>query len=218
MTLYSYSARNAQGERVHGSIDASDITAARLALAEKALIPEEVFQISYDTKAPVAAPANSAAPAPKAVPQPVPAAPPAPAPVHKPLVAPKVVSIPPPSVQAPAHDWQAKSAPKKEESVPETDARYYPFLDTMRLYAGWLLAWYAVVYALGLYQTTRSLPFQIPYLMGIYASPLVLSFALAAFLFLLMTSIYKTVGRGSIAALLCTVGGVLAFVLYRVNV
>jgi hypothetical protein len=221
MVLYSYSARNAKGERVHGSIDAADVTAARIALAEQALLPEEVFQISYETKNSTdfsSAPQQNPTPA-KAVQSPPPAAPVQKQPPAQPTPASaasvnKPITIPPPREQAPAHDWAQK--PSSTESA---DTRqYYPFLDTLRLYAGWLLAWYALVYALGAYTTTRSLPFEIPYLMGIYASPLVLSFTLASFLFLAMTSLYKKLGTGTLSALFCTIVGVLAFVFYRVNV
>jgi hypothetical protein len=91
-------------------------------------------------------------------------------------------------------------------------------VDTLRLYAGWLLAWYAVVYALGYYQSTRHLSFEVPYLMGIYMSPLVLSFTLASFLFLLFTSLRKHVGGGAVTSIVFTLLGLAAFVLYRMNV
>ncbi len=91
-------------------------------------------------------------------------------------------------------------------------------MDTLRLYAGWLLAWYAIVYALGFYQSTRALPFTIPYLAGIYTSPLVLSCTLAAFLFLFLSAIYSKAGRGTLPAVFFTFVGIVAFVFYRMNV
>ena len=122
------------------------------------------------------------------------------------------VKIDPPQEQAPAYDWSKATAQKSSEP------KYYPISDTLRLYAGWLLAWYALVYAFGSYTTTRELPFDIPYLNGIYYSPLVLSFTLGSFLFLLVTSIHRLAGRGFMKGLLLTILGIAAFVFYRINV
>ncbi|MDP6561808.1 MAG: hypothetical protein QF793_02685, partial [Candidatus Peribacteraceae bacterium] len=55
---------------------------------------------------------------------------------------------------------QAIQADTAEE--PST-AAYFPLLDTLRLYAGWLLAWYCIVYAIGAYQFMKELPFRLPY-------------------------------------------------------
>jgi len=121
------------------------------------------------------------------------------------------VNIDPPQEQAQAYDWSTSKIEAKEP-------QYYPIVDTLRLYAGWLLAWYTLVYALGFYKTTRELPFEIPYLNGIYYSPLVLSFTLGSFLFLLFTSIHRYSGRGFIRGLLIAILGIAAFVLYRINV
>ena len=74
---------------------------------------------------------------------------------------------------------------------PETSVVYFPLLETLRLYAGWLLAWYCLVYAVGSYQYTRPLPLRIPYAESLFLSPLVLSFTFGAFLFLFLSGIYK---------------------------
>ncbi len=95
---------------------------------------------------------------------------------------------------------------------------YFPLIDTLRLYAGWLLAWYALVYGLGSFQQTRALPFQIPYLSGLFLSPLVLQFTLGAFLFLLCTGLWKSLKKNLWIGLLLIVLGVAGFVLYRMNV
>ena len=95
---------------------------------------------------------------------------------------------------------------------------YFPLTDTLRLYAGWLLAWYALVYGLGSFQQTRALPFQIPYLSGLFLSPLVLQFTLGAFLFLLCTGLWKSLKKNLWIGLLLIVLGVAGFVLYRMNV
>lgn len=80
------------------------------------------------------------------------------------------------------------------------------------------MAWYSLVYALGSYQNTRPLPFRIPYAEGLFLSPLVLSFTLGAYLFLLLTAIWKALGRGIFKGLVLTTAGIAAFVLYRMNV
>ncbi len=118
--------------------------------------------------------------------------------------------------QAPADEESAPPAPT--ESSTATQQTYFPLLDTLRLYAGWLLAWYCLVYALGHYQHVRPLPFRLPYVEGLFLSPLVLSFTLAAYLFLLFSSLWKTFGRGFVRGAVLTVIGIAAFVLYRMNV
>lgn len=111
-------------------------------------------------------------------------------------------------------------SPKSTMSIKssKSDAAYLPLFETLRLYAGWLLAWYALIYIIGAYQFTKSLPFRIPYAESLFLSPLVLSFTFAAFLFLLLSSIYKMLGSKKIIGFLLTVIGIATFLLYRVNV
>ena len=45
----------------------------------------------------------------------------------------------------------------EEQSIKK--APYLPLIDTLRLYAGWLLAWYGLVFAIGAYQYRGILPF-----------------------------------------------------------
>ena len=75
-----------------------------------------------------------------------------------------------------------------EEVESATNVAYLPLHETLRLYAGWLMAWYCLVYALGSYQFFRPLPFRIPLVEGLFLSPLVRSFTLVAFLYLLLGS------------------------------
>ena len=98
---------------------------------------------------------------------------------------------------------------------PEETTVYFPILDTLRLYAGWVLAWYVLVYGLGTYQTMRDLPFRIPFVEGLVLSPLVLSFTVASFLFLLLTDVYDRTGRGLLKGALLTFLGVVVFSGYR---
>ena len=106
------------------------------------------------------------------------------------------------------------------EAQPTSEAEvvYFPFIDTLRLYAGWLLAWYCIVYAIGSYQFMKELPFRIPYAESLFLSPLVLSFTFAAYLFLLLSGFYKSTGRKKLIGLISLIIGVVLFVLYRMNV
>jgi len=108
-------------------------------------------------------------------------------------------------------------APQKNESAAAPSKLYFPIADTFRLYAGWLLAGYFVAYILGQYQLTKPLPFQIPYVLAFLYSPLILSFTLAAFLYLLITSIHKQIKGGFWTGVILTALAVGAFVLFRIN-
>ncbi len=95
---------------------------------------------------------------------------------------------------------------------------YLPLLDTLRLYAGWLLAWYCLVYAVGFYQSQKSLPFSIPFTESLFLSPLVLSFTFAAYLFLLLSGFYLALGKRTLHAFVLLILGIAIFLLYRINV
>ena len=186
---------------MHGTIEAADEDAARAELQNQELSPDELFQISYDS--------SSSAPPPA----------PAEADITVESEKDKEIEIEEPDTQASPYDWENVEKEATVKARTSEERIYYPIVDTLRLYAGWLLAWYFLVYALGLYQTTRELPFRIPYLQGIFDSPLVLSFTLASFLFLLMTSLNRLVdsNRKFLSGLVFTVLGLAAFVLYRMN-
>ena len=100
----------------------------------------------------------------------------------------------------------------------DSEEIYVPLTDTLRLFAGWLLAWYAVVYLLGSYQRNGKLPLEIPFLEGLFISPLVLRFSLGTFLFLLLTTIHRWLKGGIISGILLTLLGVALFVLFHLNV
>jgi len=205
MPLYSYTGKNTKSEPVQGSIDSEDIPSAKQALSAKGIFAEEVFQISYDsTVGPESiTPQQASAPSEeKQVP---------------PLEEDKEPVLPQKPKKAAAVKKQAK-AKESTTSMPKAEKEYYPISDTLRLYAGWLLAWYGLVYALGSYQSTRELSFEIPYLMGIYYSPLVLSFTLGSFLFLLLSGLHRIVGRGILPGLFFSIVGLGLFGVYRMNV
>ena len=133
------------------------------------------------------------------------------------FVAPKT----PETHQTPSTQQTQKTPDKNsvEETLKENTTKVYlPIAATLRLYAGWLLAYYAIVYAVGWYAQSRPLPFEIPYVRALLVSPLVLSFTFAAFLFLLMHSLYRIWGNGLWKGVSVSVLGVVVFVVYRMNV
>jgi hypothetical protein len=111
------------------------------------------------------------------------------------------------------------SAPLASTPPPPPETRsYYPLIDTLRLYAGWLLAWYFVIYALGSYQFLRGIPLHIPFLESLFGSPVVLTFAAGAFLFLLLSGIHRAWGRGILKGLFLLIIGVAVFTVFQMNV
>ncbi len=79
---------------------------------------------------------------------------------------------------------------------------YAPLLETARLYAGWLMAWYGMVFLLGGQQAAGKLPLHISWLEGIYRSPLIVACAFATFLFLLLTDIHANLRGGPVLGFL----------------
>ncbi len=119
--------------------------------------------------------------------------------------------------EAPQDVLQSQPAPNPvppSTPQPQSPAVYFPLLETLRLYAGWLLAWYCLVYAVGSYQFTRELPMHVPYAESLFLSPLVLSFTFGAYLFLLLSGVYKS-HKGKRNAWILLILGVAIFLLYR---
>jgi hypothetical protein len=92
-----------------------------------------------------------------------------------------------------------------------TNAKYVPLLDTVRLYAGWLLAWYIIFVAAGYYAFQRELPVEIPFVEGFFFSPLIFRFVTAMFLFLSLSSLHKLIHGKTLAAAAFTIVGIGAF-------
>lgn len=188
MPQFTYTAIQADGQRVSGTIESFSLQAAHDALKQMHLVPEEIHE-STASEQPLT-----------------------------PEQAEKLLSFTPVAPVSEDPATPAEHAPQPAPATHTEDRTYFPLLDTLRLYAGWLLAWYALVYALGSYQHSRPLPFRIPFVEGLFLSPLVLSFTLAAYLFLLLSGIWKATGKGIFKGLLATLIGVAGFVLYRMNV
>ncbi|MDB4977887.1 MAG: hypothetical protein JWM56_73 [Candidatus Peribacteria bacterium] len=128
---------------------------------------------------------------------------------------------PPPSPPWHLVDEKKADKPKVKNvppSVKNTAATYVPVTTTIRLYAGWLLAWYFLIYAFGSYQFTKALPFEIPYLDEFFLSPTILSFTFAAFLFLLLSSVHTLIGKGLVKGILLIVLGAVLVIVFRQNV
>lgn len=98
------------------------------------------------------------------------------------------------------------------------DLSYIPLTQTLRLFAGWLMAWYGIIYLAGRYRADGRLPWDIPAIQGLSESPLVLRFAFAVFLFLMLSDIQKWTGKGPLKAVMLGVVGVCLFVVFHLNV
>jgi len=117
-------------------------------------------------------------------------------------------------------NWNATPDSSDQTAVdtPLEKTTYFPLVDTFRLYAGWLLAWYILIYALGSYQLTRRLPFSIPYVEDLFKSPLVANFACGAFLFLLLSSVHRRLGRGIVLGIVLWLAGLALFAFFFQNI
>ncbi len=102
-------------------------------------------------------------------------------------------------------------------SAPGEHITYFPLTDTLRLYAGWLLSWYFLIFAFGSYTYLRELPVQIPLVGGLFQSPVIISFAFGAFLFMLLTEFHRLLGRGKIKGVVLSLAWLGIFVLFRMN-
>jgi hypothetical protein len=193
MPHFDYTAIQADGTRVTGMVEAWSLQAAREALREMHLIVEELTEAS---------------PIPPLTPE------------HADELLGAGSAGSTQNGQSTTNNQQQTIQPSSESPIPNPQSlpTYFPLLDTLRLYAGWLLAWYCLVYALGSYQHFRPLPFTVPYVEGLFLSPLVLSFTLAAYLFLLLTGIWKAIGKGLLSGCALTIIGIAVFALYRMNV
>ncbi len=95
---------------------------------------------------------------------------------------------------------------------------YHSLLTTLRLYAGWLLAWYGLFVALGYYVSVRALPWDIPFVQAFYESSLIFSFVVAIFLFLLMSAMHRALGGRLFGGIALTIVGIAAFAAVRLNI
>ena len=124
-----------------------------------------------------------------------------------------------PSERESAKPWETEAVvealPSPRPLPPATS--YSPLLDTLRLYAGWLLAWYILVIVLGAYQEMKGLSFTIPLVEGLWQSVLIIRAAFGVFLFLMFTSLYRFFGSRGWVGGVFGVMGVLLFYVFLVN-
>ncbi len=83
---------------------------------------------------------------------------------------------------------------------------HLPIVSTLRLYAGWLLAWYGLFMILGYYVSVRTLSIDIPFVQAFYSSRLILSFSIALFLFLLLSDLHRRRGGKAFGFVLFVIG------------
>jgi len=102
--------------------------------------------------------------------------------------------------------WGAKAKPV---AAIEEPVSYLPLIETLRLFAGWLLAWYGLVYLLGGLQMKNSISSDIPFISALFSSGLVLRFSFITFVFLLLTSVHGWMGKGIAKGIVLTLVGIL---------
>ena len=100
--------------------------------------------------------------------------------------------------------------------MPE-DSDYHPLLSTLRLYAGWLLACLAIVYALGTYQQLKVFPLRLDILDEWMDSPMLLNVTSVTFLFLMLSSVHQALGRGFWKGVFLTGAGFSILVVFQIN-
>ncbi|MBI3336560.1 hypothetical protein HYZ98_03280 [Candidatus Peregrinibacteria bacterium] len=95
---------------------------------------------------------------------------------------------------------------------------YLPLIDTLRLYAGWLLVWYGLIFAIGTYQYRGIIPFRSELIAGLASSTTVLVSAFGVFIFLMFSSLHKTLHGGIFKGMVLTCLWVLGTAWFAVNI
>lgn len=99
---------------------------------------------------------------------------------------------------------------KKVEAQKLAQEEYHPLMNTLLLYAGWLLAWYGIFVALGHYASVRALPWDIPFVQAFYISPFIFTITSAIFFFLMFNAINKAIHGKWIGGILFSILGIAA--------
>lgn len=100
-------------------------------------------------------------------------------------------------------------APAASTGTTSDVTKYHPLFSTLRLYAGWLLAWYAFFVALGYYARVRALPWDIPFVSAFSSSGLVFTFVAGIFLFLLLSTLHRALKGSTLSGVFLSVVWVL---------
>lgn len=184
MTLFSYTARTTDGQIERGTLEAGDVDAARMALAEMHVDPVELNEL----------------------------------PENFTLVAEEKQQVTTSrSGEIAAVDPLSAPAIRASVKLPAKPKEYLPLTHTLRLYAGWLLAWYVLIYAFGSLQFLGRLPFDVPFLRDLFSSVIILQFTGAAFLFLFLTSVHRLLRGGILKGMVLTGVGITALVFFVQN-
>lgn len=120
------------------------------------------------------------------------------------------------SVDALSEPASAVPSARVEQEM-DGDEAYYPLSVTLRLYAGWLLLWYGVVFALGAYQNTRKLPVTLNFINQLATSHFFITFAFGVFLYLLLAGLRGRMRGGMLVSTLFVIVGVMAVFVFHIN-
>lgn len=122
-----------------------------------------------------------------------------------------------PQEQMPWTTVNPPSATTDKTSASSAQEEYIPVSDTLRLFAGWLLAWYGVVYLLGFLQMSGRIPESVPFIQALFVSPTILRLAFGTYLFLLLSTLHRTLGRGALLGVLGALLWLLLMYAFHVN-
>jgi hypothetical protein len=114
--------------------------------------------------------------------------------------------------------WTVTGTSAKAAKTVVDKTEYIPLLQTLRLFAGWLMAWYGIIFLAGSYRADGRIPYDIPAIEGLAASPLVLRFAFGTFLFLALTDLHKKAGSKAIIGIALAIVGVGLMWVFHLNV
>lgn len=232
MATFTYIAKRPDGAETRGTITAANTDAAREELRKQGLMIEDLTivpntQPNKPQQQPRPAQPKPQQNQPRTAQQQAKPQQPKPAQQQpKPVPAPPVVQVADapkatkPTVSAPAAakpttlPWSGAQngiAPK----MPVNDG-YAPLHETLRIFAGWLLAWYGLIYALGFLEESGKLP-AIPFIHELFLSPLVLQFTFGTFLLLALSNVHRWIGKGILAGFFLGIvyaAGLAGFVMY----
>lgn len=105
----------------------------------------------------------------------------------------------------PSWELPTLQPPQAEKQAQPEEPQYLPLSQTLRLYAGWLLSWYGLVYMVGAFRRAGSLPWAPSFFDSLFLSPLTLHFAFATYLYLLVGTVHKALGGGVLKGLFAAV-------------
>jgi len=117
-----------------------------------------------------------------------------------------------PTGTAHLHSEPPKSVQDPWSKEPQPHVPYAAFTSTIRLYAGWVLAWSIATLALLAYEQTRKLPFSLSYLDALGNVSSLILISSAAFLFIVFSSLHRLFkGKFLLGIVLAIVWGLSVF-------